>query len=585
MKIKSLILSLLLTLTSTNNLWSAAVDYSQDSTYQSLRKIMTRTFNESDSAGFAVAVKDLEDYLLKKDDLHGYYTQRCNEIIFLMNRQRVFEAYKLAQKLSHELHEKNLQDEMYMAINMMGHIYRFCGNKDKARECFWEVIHRMSEAGYRESMPPIFMNLVNVELSENPDEAMRLLDTAVKIAREKTPERVFDIEARRTLAYYTLGDTAKFMAGYKAYREGVAEGLTSVHGRSIEIYHLALLGKTDEAVRMADKELASDDGEMVAEIFKKAGRWQEAFGALEHSIAFKDSLTSVILSNNIQGIEDELQAYENERQQAKTRLFTISAIALLLLVLAGLLTYIVISRRKHVKELRTAYQHALESDNMKSAFIQNVSHEVRTPLNIISGFAQVIANPDMDTNAEDRLHMATMMQKNANRITQLIDEMLELSHNESMGAAIRDEKVVVNDMLNELLKEAAVFIEHGVTSRLSSSLPADFTIMTNTNMLKRIIISLLSNAAKNTDRGSITVIASADSHQLTIGVEDTGCGIPITESERIFERFVKLDNFKAGIGLGLTLCRSAAKRLGGNVTLDTTYTRGARFVVTIPLQA
>ena len=546
---------------------------------------MTRAFNESDSAGFAVAVKNMEDYLLEKDDLHGYYTQRCNEIIFLMNRQRVFEAYKLAQKLSRELREKNLHTEMYMAINMMGHIYRFCGNKAKARECFWEVIHRMSEAGYRESMPPIYMNLVNVEIDEDPEEALRLLDTAVKIARETSPDRVFDFETRRTLAYYTLGDTAKFVEGYKAYKDGVAEGLTSVHGRSIEVYYLALQGKTDEAVRLATNELSSDGGETVAALYQKAGRWKEAYEALEQSIASKDSLTSVILSNNIQGIEDELQTWENERQTAKARLFTISAIALLLLVLAGLLTYIVISRRKHVKELRMAYQRALESDNMKSAFIQNVSHEVRTPLNIISGFSQVIANPDMDTDAEERKNMATMMQKNANRITQLIDEMLELSHNESTGAAIQDDNVVVNDLLNEILKESAITIEHGVTTHMRSRLPADFTFTTNASMLKRIISSLLSNAAKNTERGSITVTASADDRLLTIGVEDTGCGIPATESERIFERFVKLDDFKAGIGLGLTLCRSAAKRLGGNVVLDTTYTRGARFVVTLPLQA
>ncbi|MBO7108785.1 MAG: tetratricopeptide repeat protein, partial [Prevotella sp.] len=172
------------------------VDYQHDQTYISLRKDMTRGFNEADSATFYPALQKLEDYLLEKGDMHGYYTQRCNEIIFLMNRQKIFEAYKRAREMSQELREKQLDKEMYMAYNMLGHIYRYCGNKESARRCFRDVISRMEQAGYYESMPPIYMNIVNVEISDNPEEAMHLLEKAIEIARQYSPERVFDIEAR-----------------------------------------------------------------------------------------------------------------------------------------------------------------------------------------------------------------------------------------------------------------------------------------------------------------------------------------------------------------------------------------------------
>ena len=93
-----------------------------------------------------------------------------------------------------------------------------------------------------------------------------------------------------------------------------------------------------------------------------------------------------------------------------------------------------------------------------------------------------------------------------------------------------------------------------------------------------------SNAIKNTTEGSIVLKTAADDTQLTITVEDTGCGIAPEEADHIFERFVKLDDFKEGLGLGLPLCRMIAKRMGGNVILDTSYSPGARFIITLPLQ-
>ena len=172
----------------------AANDYKETPEYFALRDSMHHAFNAGDSARFFYHVKNLEDFLYEKDDLHAYYTQRCNEIVFLLNRQNVVEAYKLATTLSQELLQRKLDNEMYMAYNMMGHIYNYSGNLENAKQCFWEVIHRMEKAGYHESIPPIYMNLVNVEMSLNHTaEAMRLLDKAVEIAAKASPQRLFDI--------------------------------------------------------------------------------------------------------------------------------------------------------------------------------------------------------------------------------------------------------------------------------------------------------------------------------------------------------------------------------------------------------
>jgi len=557
-----------------------AASYKQSPEYQVLRDSMTRAFNDGDSARFFPALTNLQDYLLRQGDLHAYYTQRCNEIIFLMNRQRIFEAYKLAQSLAQELREKKLDKEMYMAYNMLGHLNRYCGNKETAKDIFRQVIRMMEEAGYYESMPPIYMNIVNVSIDDDPEEARQMLDKALTIAEKYAPDRVFDIETRKWLSYFNAGDMEHFVEGYKKYREGVAQGKSSVHGRSMEIYYEAYQGNTDKAVEMARKELGEDGYETLVMIYERAQRWQEAFEALKNETQARDSTNNVILSNTLQGYRDALTEYEAERNTAKVLTITMGVIIVLLLLLMMAMAYITWSRRRHLKELKTAYERALEADKMKTAFLQNMSHEVRTPLNIIAGFAQVLANPDLSPDAEKRKEMAHLIQKNNYLITSLIDEMLELAFNESTGVVAQEDTVVVNNLLEKMAQEKRQFITDDVSMVVKSLLPPDFTVVTNRDMLRRALVTLVDNAIKYTQQGTIILeAATTDSGHLRIAVTDTGSGIPAAEAERIFERFVKLDNFKEGIGLGLTLCRSLMTRLGGTIRLDTSYQKGARFVI------
>ncbi len=553
--------------------------YKNSKEYLTLRDSMRNAFNSGDSARFFPALNALQDYLLKQDDQHAYYTQRCNEIVFLMNRQRIFEAYKLARQLANELREKKLDKEMYMAYNMLGHLNRYCGNRETAKENFRQVIRLMEEAGYYESMPPIYMNLVNVSLSDDPDEAQRMLEKAKEIAEKYSPERVFDIETRQTLSYFNRGNIPAFLEGYKKYREGVAEGKTSVHGRSVDIYYESLQGNVDKAVKMAYDALGDEAHETATIIYEQAGRWKEAYESLKKQTTANDSVNNVILSNSMQEFRDEMTVYDMERQVAKTRIITLGIIIILLLMLIMAFIYITFSRRRHMRQLKRAYEHALESDKLKAAFIRNMSHEVRTPLNVIAGFAQVLADPDLSPDAAKRKEMAHIIEKNNYLITSQIDEMIELALNESAGDVTKDEHVGVNDILQQLAKEKGKFVNDNVTINVCSNIDDGFFITTNRDMLKRAIVPLIDNAMKYTAKGTITLGASVTDDELKLTVEDTGCGIPETEAEHIFERFVKLDTFKEGIGLGLPLCRVIIARLGGTISLDTNYKEGARFVI------
>lgn len=562
---------------------AADPDYKNSKTFIALRDSMHHAFNDGDSARFFPALKNLQDYLLQQNDLHAYYTQRCNEIVFLMNQQRIYEAYKAAQAMTQELRDKKLDKEMYMAKNMLGHINRYCDNKAEAKKCWYEALEMMKKEGYYANMPPIYMNIVNVALDDSPEEADSLLDIARKIALKHAPERVFDIETRHSLSYYYRGDYDKFLEGYKAYKEGEKKGLSSVHGRSMEVYYLALQGRTDEAVKLAKEELGDEGKEAIVLLYEKAGRWQEAFKALKEETATNDSIDNVVIQNSMEGIRTQVKLYDIQKENSHRMVIAMIALIVLLSLLIVALIYIVQTRRKHLKELEIAYKKAQESDKMKASFIQNISHEIRTPLNIISGFSQVIADPELTDSVEDRQHMAQMMQKNAHQVTTLLDEIIGLSLIESTTKMRRDDIVAVNKMLRGQLKDCEKNITKETSLRFESTIAEDFTLQTNENMLKRIISALLENASKYTQKGSIILRAVREDHMLNFTVEDTGCGIPSEEAEHIFERFVKLNSFKEGIGLGLPLSRKLAEQLGGEVIFDPSYTNGARFVVMIPI--
>ena len=442
----------------------------------------------------------------------------------------------------------------------------------------------MEKEGYYESIPPIYINMVNVELGDDPKEARQLLDKAREIAVQYSPERVFDIDTRKTLICYNEGDMDKFLEGYKEYRKGVEEGKSSVHGRTAEVYYQALMGNVDEAVEMAKREMGDEGKDVIVKIYEQSDRWKEAYEALKSVSEANDSINNVVLSNSVMGIQDELELYEKEREVARVRLITLIIIVSLLAMLVAALVYIVFIRRRHMRQLTKAYQHALESDRMKTAFIQNVSHEVRTPLNVISGFVQVLANPELEVTNEERKEYAGIMRKNTRLITSLVDEMLELSLTEVTAGVKKEDNVLVNKLLKRLVEENKDNVTPATVLRIDNELPSDFTFLTNETILRRIVNLLLDNAIKNTEKGSITILASADNANLTLLVEDTGCGIPESEAEHIFERFVKLDTFKEGLGLGLTLCRMLTRRLGGSIVLDTTYKKtGARFKVVLPI--
>ncbi len=235
-------------------------------------------------------------------------------------------------------------------------------------------------------------------------------------------------------------------------------------------------------------------------------------------------------------------------------------------------------------KLEVANERTQESSRMKTSFIQQISHEIRTPLNILSGFTQILTSPNMTLNEETRRDINQKIIDNTNRITELVNKMLELSDVSSKTVIER------NDTTKAIHIAAEAISTMNANARLT--LPVDLQtvgdvdklmLKTSLQAASRALVLLLDNAERFTHEGTITLRIQQHGATVCYTVEDTGIGIPASEAEHIFEEFVQLNEYEIGTGIGLTVARSICRRLGGDVVLDTSYTQGARFVMTLPV--
>ena len=239
------------------------------------------------------------------------------------------------------------------------------------------------------------------------------------------------------------------------------------------------------------------------------------------------------------------------------------------------------------QELIKANARAEESSKMKTNFIQQISHEIRTPLNILSGFAQLITSPEIELDKEELDKVNKGIVENTERITRLVNKMLELSDASSCAVIEQNDVVPALQVAAEAIDAIGFANPQGLDFDFQLSPAAEtVTLQTNLRSAVRALTLILGNAHKFAAKErplKIVLRLSVVDDKVEYAVEDNGIGVPQQESEHIFEEFVQLDEFYEGTGIGLTVARSIARRLGGDIVLDTTYSPGARFVFSLPI--
>lgn len=248
-------------------------------------------------------------------------------------------------------------------------------------------------------------------------------------------------------------------------------------------------------------------------------------------------------------------------------------------------------------QLKIANERAEESTRMKSNFIKQISHEIRTPLNILSGFTQLITTTTVRLSDKDRLEAGEEIMKSTYRITGLVNKMLELSDINSQVVLERNDMVTPLQIAEQAISASGINDARHLTFTLQTLEGSLTPFKTDQRAAARILELLLDNAIKFTRPAEayltqVDSTAKKESVKLTINnskdtvrfvVDDTGIGIPPKEAEHIFDEFVQLDEYYNGTGIGLTVARSLARRLGGDIWLDTSHTACTRFIIKLPV--
>lgn len=371
------------------------------------------------------------------------------------------------------------------------------------------------------------------------------------------------------------------------------EGLPTVYDKPLQAMSEALNGYYNQALNTIEQHIPASvlRHELRLRIFQMKGDDKAIIREMQLRTATIDSLCAVNYNTNLNEAST-ISSMTVAQQQAEKRSSRMLMLSFLmgLIILSMFALWVYLHRRNQKKlenkneQLSTALKMASETDQMKSEFVKRVSHEIRTPLNAITGFNEILNNPDIPLPQEERQELIERISENVKAITGIVDELLQVANTESTQDYARYDTVLCNQFLSNLIYSHREEVKADIELRYTTKVINRFSIQTNQERLEKIIEHLIDNAIKFTQHGFIELNCTQKDDTVEISLTDTGCGIPADKQDDIFEEFVKADAFRQGIGLGLTVSRKMAQKMGGNLQLDKTYTTGARFVLTLPIQ-
>lgn len=307
-----------------------------------------------------------------------------------------------------------------------------------------------------------------------------------------------------------------------------------------------------------------------------------------------DQLRTIQTLNEEEQQNQSLHRQQQQLKNQKNQVIVLSSFAVILLVsLSFLVRYLVRTKKlrnvlsiekqslnKTQENLRVTKDKAERAERMKTEFVANISHEIRTPLNAIIGFSDLL----QDSDEEERAEYIKVIDNNSDLLLNLVSDVLDLSRLDTDKYSLNIQEANIEGCCEQVINTICNKVPEGV--KLTFTHPENpFMAQTDPLRLQQLLLNLLGNACKFTEKGDINLDYRVDTRigQIVFTVTDTGCGIPPNKQDVIFERFEKVNDFKQGAGLGLSICMAISNCFGGELYVDSAYTNGARLVFKCPI--
>ena len=585
---------------------------------------------KNDRTGILEGVERVQEFCRrhgKPDELrYFYYFAWGSRLITYYTKQNqynvaVYETRRMLAEAQADDYQRGVAD----CYRQLANLYLVQNAFEQAYENFRREIDVFEAHGIDDiNLPTQYASLAQCALELNlPDTALTALRKGRALNSEQPYQR-FTLHKASALYYLKVKDFEKARqyvdSAEMQFRANPSMRLYIPGLRFLKAEYYKTTGQYDEALRVVEESLSdtsrNETGYLRQTQMKELGDIYWLMGDVRRSAA--NYREYIHLSDSVRGQEIrnatddfsgilEIARLQNETKELQLTLqrkrlrntYLIIGLLGFVLVLGGLLFARVVKLNRRLKasealvkaqnshlvaageELRLAKESAERASRMKSDFIQNMSHEVRTPLNSVVGFSQVLASKFRDDPAA--AEYASIIVSSSMSLLRLVDDVLNVAYLDQAEELPRTDCTAMNDNCHDCVSKTLSQVRPGVTMIFEPSTD-DPVVHTNLKRVMQVLQHLLHNAAKFTVEGEIilTYDCLVAERLMRFTVTDTGPGIPPAEQEAVFERFVKLDAFSQGTGLGLPVCRMTALKLGGSLRIDASYTDGCRMILEVP---
>lgn len=540
-----------------------------------------------------------------------YFRMKAWYIYVLTKVKKNEEALKYAASMKEEVTELKFPEGLEMVNQALADFYLSNNLDEEGIALYEEVLNSMEmrnaplvkrvniirQLMNKASNPEVkmkYINRLNDYVNICKSKGISWLDKEISVYYlEYVVHRHYALESIRsgdfTEALAHLKKAEELMAKYEMYNyKNELRSIYGVYYKQSKQYNQALAVFDSLLPVMRDLNVVKylDILKDKADVLLESGRDRSASLAYKEYAFLNDSLSKVRFYNELAEMktQHEVDKLELKNRQmdlevakAHSHLLQMGGGAVFLFMLCCLLGYISYSRHRYGLQLKLAKEKAEEADRMKSAFLANMNHEIRTPLNAIVGFSQVLVDED---DQETRQEYADIIQSNNELLQRLITDVLDISKIESNTMALNYADHDLPVLMKEIYSVILLRMPENVKLELNACPPLLF--YTDRNRLTQILTNLLTNAIKHTEKGFIRFGYEVTDTDVVFAVEDSGEGIPEDKLEHIFSRFVQLNDWTKGVGLGLAICKGLVSQMGGTIGVTSRFGVGSTFTVVLP---